>query len=237
MSPCGFPPKLASYAEHGEELVPEDLFPGFLAGDAGPVPGFETPQKTLHPGESVQIVSLMNAITRRIPQLVAYLALILAPLAASAAAVDYFLKIDGIEGETTAPGHTDEIQIESFSWGVTRARDANSPTLREVQFVGKVNKATPKLFLACASGQHIPEAKLTCRKAGGGSDYYTITFSDLLVSSYQTGGSSGDVVPTDQISLNFTAVKVEYQRQDESGNPIEPPVIGSWPPDPAVSAN
>lgn len=194
-------------------------------------------KKNLHPTESVQIVALMKTIIRRIPQLVAYLALMLTPLAAPAAAVDYFLKIEGIEGESTAPGHTDEIQIESFSWGVTRAREANGPTLSDVKFVGKVNKATPKLFLACASGQHIPEAKLTCRKAGSGSDYYTITFSDLLVSSYQTGGSSGDVVPTDQISLNFSAIRVEYQRQDEAGNPTEPPVVGSWPPDPAVSAN
>jgi type VI secretion system secreted protein Hcp len=77
--------------------------------------------------------------------------------------------------------------------------------MQDFHFVMRVNKASAKLFLACASGEHIASATLTCRKAGKEQqEYLTIKFSDLLVTSYQTGGSAGsDVVPMEQISLNF----------------------------------
>jgi type VI secretion system secreted protein Hcp len=178
----------------------------------------------------------MKAIKSLIVAAIVALTLVMFTTASSAAAVDYFLKIEGIEGESTAAGYEGQLEIISFSWGVERARDTNAPTLADLKIVAKVNKATPKLMLACATGQHIPEAKLTCRKAGGsagGGGYYKITFSDLVVSSYQTGGSgssSGDVVPTDQFSLNFSQIKVEYEPQDDLGNPTGPIVTGEWPP-------
>ena len=71
---------------------------------------------------------------------------------------------------------------------------------------------------ACATGQHIPKAVLTCRKAGGEQqEYMIVTMSDLLVSSYQTGGSQGDLVPVDQISMNFSKIEMEYKPQTEKG--------------------
>jgi type VI secretion system secreted protein Hcp len=73
-------------------------------------------------------------------------------------------------------------------------------------------------MLACATGDHIASATLVCRKAGGGQqEYLTIKFTDLLISSYQTGGSAGDVVPVDQISFNYTKIEFEYKPQDEKG--------------------
>lgn len=84
----------------------------------------------------------------------------------------------------------------------------------------KVNKASPKLMLACATGQHIKSGHLISRKAGGKQEeYLKVTFSDLLVSSYQTGGSGhSDIVPTDQISLNFAKIEFEYKEQKADGS-------------------
>jgi type VI secretion system secreted protein Hcp len=91
--------------------------------------------------------------------------------------------------------------------------------MQDFHFVMRVNKASPLLFLCCANGEHIKSATLTCRKAGKEQqEYLKYTFSDLLVSSYQTGGSAGNVVPLDQISLNFTKVEFEYKEQKPDGS-------------------
>jgi type VI secretion system secreted protein Hcp len=143
------------------------------------------------------------------------------------AAVDYFLKIDGIEGESQDNKHKGEIDIESFSWGATQSGTiavgggggAGKVSMQDFHFAMGANKATPILFLACAQGDHIKNAILTCRKAGKEQqEFLKITMSDVLVSSFQTGGSgAGDVVPTDQISLNFAKIEVEYKEQDATG--------------------
>jgi type VI secretion system secreted protein Hcp len=143
------------------------------------------------------------------------------------AAVDYFLKIDGIEGESSDSKHKAEIELESWSWGETQqgtsshggGMGAGKVVMQDFHFVMKINKASPKLFLHCANGKHIPKAVLTCRKAGGEQlAFLKIEFSDILVSSYQTGGSGhSDIVPTDQISINFSKIEVDYKPQDAQG--------------------
>jgi len=143
------------------------------------------------------------------------------------AAVDYFLKIDGIEGESQDSKHKGEIELHSWSFGATQGGSSHSGggggagkvSLQDFHFVMRVNKSTPKLFLACAGGDHIKTAVLTCRKAGKDQqEYLKWTFSDFLVSSYQTGGSaSSDVVPMDQISLNFSKIQTQYQEQKGDG--------------------
>jgi len=82
-----------------------------------------------------------------------------------------------------------------------------------------INKSSPKLFLACATGEHIKSASLTCRKAGKTQqEFLKWKFSDLLISSYQTGGSGGsDVIPIDQVSFNFTKIEVQYAPQKADG--------------------
>jgi len=91
--------------------------------------------------------------------------------------------------------------------------------MQDFHFVMKHNKASPKLMLACASGEHIKKATLTCRKAGKEQqEFLKVTLSDLLVSSYQTGGSGhSDIVPTDQISLNYSKIEFEYKEQKADG--------------------
>jgi type VI secretion system secreted protein Hcp len=140
--------------------------------------------------------------------------------------VDYFLKVDGIEGESKSDKHKGEIDVESFSFGATQSGTfatgggggAGRVSMQDFHFVMQVNKASPKLMLACATGQHIPKATLSCQKAGKEQqEYLKITLSDLLVSSYQIGGSSGDLIPTDQVSLNFSKVEYEYKEQQATG--------------------
>ncbi len=133
------------------------------------------------------------------------------------AQVDYFLKLKDIEGESTDAKHKNEIDIESWSWGETNSGSSSYGGVI-ASFTMRVNKSSPKLLLACASGQHIKEGLLTCRKAGKEQqEYLKIKFSDLLVSSFQTGGSAGDIVPVDQISLNFSKIEYEYYPQKEDG--------------------
>ena len=142
------------------------------------------------------------------------------------AAADYFLKIDGIEGESQDSKHKAEIEIQSFSFGATQTGSfaagggggAGKVSMQDFHFTVPVNKSSPKLMLACASGQHIKKAVLTVRKAGKEQqEYLKYTFSDILVSSYQTGGGGGDVMPVDQISLNFAKIEHEYKEQKADG--------------------
>ena len=142
------------------------------------------------------------------------------------AAVDYFLKLNGIEGESTDSKHKAEIDIQSWSWGATQSGahgfggggGAGKVQMQDFHFTMRVNKASPKLMLACANGEHIKDAVLTCRKAGKEQqEYLKIKFTDLLVSSYQTGGSQGDVIPMDQISVNFSKIELEYKEQKADG--------------------
>lgn len=143
------------------------------------------------------------------------------------AAVDYFLKIDGIQGESQDDKHKNEIPLESWSFGESNAGSFSHGTgggagkvqMQDFHFVKKVDKSGPKLFLACAQGEHIGSALLTCRKAGKDQqEYLKVTLKDVLVSSYRTSGSGGsDIVPLEEISLNFSAIKVEYKEQKADG--------------------
>src|SRR5919201_674377 len=94
------------------------------------------------------------------------------------ASVNYFLKIDGIGGESADDKHKGEIDILSFSWGATNSSSAGSggsgagtgkATFQDIHFTKLIDKATPILLSSCASGKHLDNAVLTCRKAGGGA--------------------------------------------------------------------
>ena len=142
------------------------------------------------------------------------------------AMVDYFLKIEGVPGESiTKPG---EIDLLSFSWGETQPGTAGQGSgsgagkvqAQDFHFTKLIDKSSPMLFVSCATGQHIKSAVVTARKAGGKQeDYLIFKMSDVLVSSYQTGGSAGsDVVPTEQFSLNFVKLELAYKEQKADGS-------------------
>jgi len=144
------------------------------------------------------------------------------------AAVDYFLKIEGVEGESSDGKHKAEIDLHSWSWGEHQAGahsaggggGAGKVHMDDFHFTMGTNKASPKLFLACATGEHFKKATLTCRKAGKEQqEYLKIVMSDLLVASFHLGGSAGaSVLPVDQISLNFAKIEIEYKPQGADGS-------------------
>jgi type VI secretion system secreted protein Hcp len=151
------------------------------------------------------------------------------------AAVDYFLKIDGIQGESRDAKHKGEIDLESFSWGETATAGvgtgggggAGRVHMDDLHVVMKLNKASPLLFLACASGRHLKQAILTARKAGKAQlEFLVFKFSDVLVSSFHTSGNN-DLEPVDQVSFNFARIEIEYRPQKADGS-LDTPVKAGW---------
>jgi type VI secretion system secreted protein Hcp len=139
-------------------------------------------------------------------------------------AFDAFLKVDGIQGESTDKNHPNEIQISSYSWGVSNPTSVGSgsggagtgkASFQDVSFSSPVSKAGPNLMLACAIGKHIPSALLTLRKGGGGGlEFVKIRLQDVLVSSYSDGGDAvHDDRPTDEFSLAFGSIDFTYTAQ------------------------
>lgn len=148
-----------------------------------------------------------------------------------AAAVDYFLKIDGIEGESADAEHRGEIEILSWSWGASNASTGGQTSravFQDLQISKRLDKSTPLLMLACAQGKHIPEVIITLRKAGEPPQkYYKVTMQDCIVSSYQTSANSGEGDrPMESFSLNYTKIKFEYTPFDATGRPLEPVIFG-----------
>ncbi len=153
------------------------------------------------------------------------------------AAVDYFLKFDGIDSESFDHKHKGSIQIESWSWGETNSGThgagggggAGKVQMQDVHFTAKVHKGSPILKLKCASGEHIKKAILTCRKAGKDQqEFLKFTFENLLISSFQIGGSAhGDIVPVEQVSFNFDSIEMEYKEQKADGS-LGGAVKGGW---------
>jgi type VI secretion system secreted protein Hcp len=146
----------------------------------------------------------------------------------------YFLKIDGIPGESLDAKHKDEIEVLSWSWGET-LEAAASPSgsasskvaIDDLHVSTLISRASPALLLACASGKHIKGAVLTGRKAGKGQDeYLTFSLSDVLVSGYQTGASEAEA-PLESISLNFSKIEVSYKQQKADGS-LAPAIRAGW---------
>jgi type VI secretion system secreted protein Hcp len=145
-------------------------------------------------------------------------------------ASDFLLEIDGIKGESGDSKYKDAIEVEAYSWGnsnsgtmaVGAGGGAGKVQFTDFHFTTKINKASPLLMKACATGQHIKKAVLYVRKQGGGQqNYLVVTMEDLLVSSYQSSGankSDGTDLPVDTGALNFAKIKIEYKPQNADGS-------------------
>jgi len=154
-------------------------------------------------------------------------------------ASDIFLKIGDIKGESIDDKHKDEIDVMSFSWGVTQTGSAfgggggagaGKAQFNDFHFVSNTSKASPKLFLACASGEHIKDATLSVRRSTEGrapGDFLIIKMNDVLISSYQNGGSQGNDRPTDQISMAFAKIEFTYKPQKPDGS-FDAPITTGW---------
>jgi type VI secretion system secreted protein Hcp len=149
---------------------------------------------------------------------------------------DYFLKLAGIDGESADHKHKDEIELVSFSWGLANEAGprvgggggAGKVQFQDIQVVKRVSKASPQLFLACASGKHIPDATLTVRKAGKDQlEYLKYKFTDVLISGYQESGSGGEDLPLDMVSFNFAKIEMTYAEQKADGS-LGAPSKAGW---------
>lgn len=142
-------------------------------------------------------------------------------------AVDYFLDIEGVEGESKDAEFAGKLQLMSWSWGESNSGSSvfgggagsGKVNMQDFSFMIVTGKGSPKLQKFCATGEHIKKAVLSCRKAGGGDQpgkvFLTYTFTDILISSFQISGSSE--VPMESISFNYTKVENLYKPQDETG--------------------
>lgn len=139
-------------------------------------------------------------------------------------AVDFFLKLDGIQGESKADGHTDEIQILSFSLGGSQVTSvagtggsgAGKVDLSDLSIMKYYDKASPSVFKSLVSGTHIKTGVVTAVKAGANNKpFLKISFEELFVTSQQVSASSE--VPTESVSFSYNKIKVEYSTQNEQG--------------------
>lgn len=142
-------------------------------------------------------------------------------------AVDMFLKLDGIKGESKDHKYPGWIDVMSWSWGMSQSGTTHAGTgggagkvsVSDLTVMSFVNRASPELLLACASGKHFKEATLVMRKAGDKPvDYLKITMTEVLISSVSDSGASGGDLPTESLSLNFAKYKFAYTPQKDDGS-------------------
>jgi type VI secretion system secreted protein Hcp len=142
-------------------------------------------------------------------------------------AVDMFLKIDTIDGEAQDTKHKKEIDVLSWSWGMNNSGSAHvgggagagKVNVSDLTFTKWVDCATPKLALACCSGKHFKDAVLVVRKAGDKPvEYLKIKMDTVLIAGLSTGGSGGEDRLTENVTLNFSKVSMDYVPQDDKGS-------------------
>ncbi|WP_374513303.1 Hcp family type VI secretion system effector [Niveibacterium sp.] len=152
-------------------------------------------------------------------------------------AVDMFMKIKGIDGESTDKSHKKEIDVLAWSWGMSQSGTTHmgggggsgKVSVQDISFTKWVDASTHALMLSCCNGEHHDEAVLVVRKAGKDPlEYIKITMNEVIITSVSTGGSGGEDRLTENVTLNFAKVKFEYQPQNEKGGPDGGPKIVGW---------
>jgi len=141
-------------------------------------------------------------------------------------ASDMFLKLDDIKGESNKEKHVGEIDILSWSWGVSQTGSshvgggsgAGKEHVADLTVTKHVDRSSPLLFQMCCSGTPIKKSLLTCRKAGGKAlEYIKITMEQAIITSVTLGGEHGGDFITETVSLNFAKMNYEYVPQKGDG--------------------
>ena len=141
-------------------------------------------------------------------------------------AIDMFMKIGDIKGESKDKKHGKEIDVLAWSWGVSNSGNAQigggagagKVNVQDLSFTKYIDSATCPLLLAASNGKHYKEALLTVRKAGEHPvEYVKIKMEEVLITSLSTGGSGGEDRLTENVSLNFAKVSVDYTPQKDDG--------------------
>jgi type VI secretion system secreted protein Hcp len=144
-------------------------------------------------------------------------------------AIDAFVKVDGIAGESTDDKHKDWIEILSYSHGMTQPSSAASGTggrsaervnMADFSVMKVMDKASPNLALACCDGRHLKEVKVeVCEASGDKHTYAVVTMENVIVSSYQPSGSKDGDKPLESVTFNFGKIKWEYTPIGHDGKP------------------
>jgi type VI secretion system secreted protein Hcp len=153
-------------------------------------------------------------------------------------AVDAFLKIDGVKGESADAKHKDEIDVISWSFGETNSGTAHTGggagagkvKFQDFKFTMRTNIASPQLFQYCANGKHINKVTLFVRRSDQTqAEFLQIWLSDVMVSSFLNMGSAGPNIPypVDEILLNFSSIKIDYKQVKQDGS-LGGSVSGGW---------
>jgi type VI secretion system secreted protein Hcp len=153
-------------------------------------------------------------------------------------AVDMFLRVEGIQGESKDSKHADQIQVLSWSWDVAQKGTAGSGTgltagsveHRDIVIRKLVDKSSPVLYQFCCNGEHIPSADLYVRKAGGKAgalEYVVIHLEELIITGFSLGGQPQADQIEEEVKINYAKVKITYTPQDNAGQGL-PPVLAGW---------
>jgi type VI secretion system secreted protein Hcp len=142
-------------------------------------------------------------------------------------AMDMFLDLGKIAGESVDKTHAGKIDVLAWSWGMSNTGTfhtaggggAGKANFQDISFTKYIDKASCALMSCVATGEHIPKAKLIVRKAAGKGplEYFLLTMEKCFVTSYSTGGSGGEDRLTENVSINFAKFEIEYLVQKEDG--------------------
>jgi type VI secretion system secreted protein Hcp len=142
-------------------------------------------------------------------------------------AADIFAKIGDIKGESRDSNHKDEVEVLSWAWGVSQAGaigqggggGQGKASFHDLDFTHHVDKASPLLLKACASGEHIKDATITVRKAGKGQlEFLIIKMTDIIVTSVAESGAGEGAGTAESVALRFAKVDLEYRPQKADGS-------------------
>ena len=150
-------------------------------------------------------------------------------------AMDMFIKIGALKGEARDKTHKEEIDVLAWSWGMSNSGSAHvgggagagKVSVQDLSFTKYLDKTTPDLMLAACNGKHFDKATLVVRKAGESPlEYLTVTMTDVMITNVSTGGSGGEDRLTENITLNFAKVTVDYKEQTATGGVGATPSMG-----------
>jgi type VI secretion system secreted protein Hcp len=156
-------------------------------------------------------------------------------------AFDAFLKIEGIPGESNDDKHKEWIEVLSYNFSVSQrssgtASSAGGASAERANFsdfsiVKVLDKASPKLFEACATGKHIPAVTLEiCRAGGDKLKYMEYKLSNVIISLNRPGGSAhaGETLPVEEIAFNYGKIELAYTQQNRSDGSGAGQVAAGW---------
>jgi len=142
-------------------------------------------------------------------------------------AVDIFAKIGDIKGESLDSKHKDEVEVLSWSWGVSQSGSITrgggggegKASFNDFNFTHHVDKASPVLMTACATGKHIKEATITVRKAGKGQqEFLIVKMSDVIITGVTPSGTGDGAAIAESVAIQFAKVELEYKPQKADGS-------------------